>query len=179
MKFLNSQSWLPAAFPIYWKAYGGWSGLFRSPYIYVSIVITVALSGLWLECNDAGERVWAPLALSVLPSLVSFSLGALAIVFAMTSGVYLKLIHGEGDENSTFMRLIAVFFHFILVQIFAILFALAVEAYSNIVLSAIGFWLFCYALLSGVAAASNLVLIADIKNRASILEDDTEPPSER
>ncbi len=95
----------------------------------------------------------------------------MAIVFAMTSGAYVKLLHKDGAEDSMFMQLVAVFFHFVLLQILAIIFALAVEAYDTLLLSGVGFWLFTYSLLAGLAAAGNLILVADIKNSAAPLDD--------
>ncbi|WP_171647513.1 hypothetical protein [Ruegeria sp. HKCCD4318-2] len=133
--------------------------------------MTWLLHGLWLPVNCDGQREWASLALSILPSMVSFSLGAMAIVFAMTSGAYVKLLHKDGAEDSMFMQLVAVFFHFVLLQILAIIFALAVEAYDTLLLSGVGFWLFTYSLLAGLAAAGNLILVADIKNSAAPLDD--------
>ncbi|AUR08473.1 hypothetical protein PhaeoP48_02330 [Phaeobacter inhibens] len=70
------------------------------------------------------------------------------------------------------MKLVAVFFHFILVQIVALLSALYVLSFDHWIPSALAFWLLCYALMSGVAAAANLLLIADIKNQASVLDED-------
>jgi hypothetical protein len=159
------------AFKIYWGAYGGWKALLSSIYLWLSLCIAVMLCGIWVPIDAEGQRQWAVLALSVLPSLISFSLGALAITFAMPSGVFLKILHDDGDDNSLFMQTVATFYHFILIQVLALLVVLALEAYDTIWLSALGFWAFVYSILCGLAAASNVVLLADLKNKAASLED--------
>lgn len=169
LTFLNRR--IPKSFRVYWRAYGGLPALRRSPYPYLAAILTVMLHGLWLPLTEDGQRDWAGLALAILPSMVSFSLGAMAIVFAMTSGEYVKLLHKNGADDSMFMQLVAVFFHFVLLQILTIFFALAVEAYDTLLLSCLGFWLFSYSLLAGLAAAGNLILVADIKNRAAPLDE--------
>ncbi|MDH4539775.1 hypothetical protein [Sulfitobacter faviae] len=163
------------AFKIYWKAYGGFWALVKSPFFLVSLILTAVLIGIWLPIDDSGERMWAALALSVLPSLISFSLGALAIMFSMTSGTFLRILHQDGDNNSLFMKTVATFFHFMLVQIIALILVLALEAYDTLLLSLLGFWAFAYSILCGLAAASNIVLLADLKNKAAPLDNDLGP----
>jgi len=142
-----------------------------SPFLIVSIFLTFALAGIWMPIDADGQRTWAALALSVLPSLVSFSLGALAILFSMTSGVFLKILHDDGKSDSLYMKTVATFFHFMLVQIIALVLVLALEAYDTLWLSAFGFWAFAYSILCGLAAALNIVLLADLKNAAAKHED--------
>lgn len=167
----SSKSSWTTPFQIYWNAYGGIRKLLCSPYLIVSFVPFVALFDLWYFEGPDGIRTWPSYAISILPSLISFSLGSLAIVFAMSSGAYVKLLHKNGDPDSLFMRLVAVFFHFILVQVLALFATLGVFSKDNAFTSGLAFWLLCYALMSGIAAAANLVLIADIKNQASPLDD--------
>lgn len=160
------------AFRIYWEAYGGTKALLASPFLWMAIVLTIVLVGIWVPEDQEGQRKWASIALSVLPALISFSLGALAIMFSMTSGAFLKILHQDGENNSLFMKTVATFFHFMLVQIVALVLVLALEAYDHIVLSAIGFLAFSYSILCGLAAASNIVLLADLKNKAAPFDDD-------
>tara|TARA_R110000850_G_scaffold268380_1_gene399971 strand:- start:4995 stop:5411 length:417 start_codon:yes stop_codon:yes gene_type:complete len=138
----------------------------------MSLILTISLVGIWLPVDANGQRMWAVLALSVLPSLISFSLGALAIMFSMTSGAFLKILHKDGDNNSLYMKTVATFFHFMLVQIVALMLVLALEAYDTLLLSVLGFWAFAYSILCGLAAASNIVLLADLKNKAAPLDKD-------
>lgn len=159
------------AFKIYWSAYGGVKALLRSPYLWASCLISVALIGIWFPVNDEGQRDWSSLALSVLPGLISFSIGALAIMFSMTSGVFVKVLH-NGQDDSLYMKTVATFFHFILVQCLALLWVLALEAYDCLWISAVAFWLFTYSILCGLAAAANTVLLADLKNKSTVLDAD-------
>ncbi len=168
--FSSRPDWLKP-FSIYWTAYGGWKALRSSPYVYISFVPFLLLVGLWWPEQEPNGRQWPLYALSILPALISFSLAAMAIAFSMSSGAYLKLLHKKGASDSLFMKLIAVFFHFILIQVLALLAAMFVISCDHWIPSAVAFWLLCYALMSGIAAAANLVLIADIKNQASVLDD--------
>ena len=94
-------------FKIYWTAYGGWRALFGSRYLYAAFVPFIAFINLWYYPNSEGVRIWPTYALAILPALISFSLGSLAIVFAMSSGTYVKLLHKGGASDSMFMQLVA------------------------------------------------------------------------
>ena len=155
----------PHAFRAYWLAYGGWSALIKSPYLWLSFGLTASMVPLW-DIRSTGNQLWVGLALQILPSIVSFSLGAMAIILSIASGRFLTVIQQNGRADSFFMKMIGAFFHFILVQFIAIFAAILGSAYSNLLLSFVGCFLFVYSLACGVAAAAALVYVATIRNKA-------------
>lgn len=159
------------AFRVYWRAYGGWYSLLVSPYALISGVFWAVCKPIWYDQMDAGFP-WREWGLSLLSSLIAFSLGALAIFLAFSSEKFLALIRQNGKPNSYFMSVVAALFHFIIVQFIAICSIILLIAYETVFLSGLSFYLFCYAMACGIAAAAALVDTADILNAMGALDDD-------
>lgn len=70
------------------------------------------------------------------------------------------------------MNVVAAFFHFILVQFFAIAMAMFTIAHPWVGFSAVAFWGLCYALACGIAASAALLDMADILNMMGELDED-------
>jgi len=103
----------------YFKAYGGWSGVVGSPLFLISIAIAAVSYRQWL--NPA----WTTTAYSLLPSLLGFSLGTYALLFSLiTSRVKgaLRAVKNQ-DAISALEQVNATFFHFIFVQVVALVWA--------------------------------------------------------
>jgi hypothetical protein len=118
---------------------------------------------------------WWDTVLSVLPNILGFSLGGFAIFLAFGDDAFRSIIGGKhpGDaanEPSPYLEFSATFFHFIIVQVGAVLFSLLSKSFFLIHLPedsilvglnqiikpvwwAIGFAFFSYAILSAAAAA--------------------------
>lgn len=160
----------PSAFSAYWAAYGGLKGLVRSTYLKLSLAPVLLLWPAWQTDEKNVHAAWVDIAFQVIPSIISFSLGALAIILSLSSGAFLSAIQQSGRDDSLFMKMIATFFHFILVQFLCLFFAIICRFIHLDELSFIGFWLFSYCLASGIAAAVNLVGLAQLKNKSAILE---------
>lgn len=161
-----------SAFKTYWIAYGGFEALFLSGYLWASIIFSILLNPLWLLPEGADALIpWIGIAFSVLPGLIAFSLGAIAIFVALSRGLFLSVLQ-EGGGRSFFLRVVAAFFHFLLVQFSTLIFGLWTLAWPNAWLSFFGFTLFIYAIFTGVAAAAILVDVAEIKNTADPIEDE-------
>ncbi|MEQ5871285.1 hypothetical protein J4E08_15470 [Sagittula sp. NFXS13] len=161
-----------SAYKSYWTAYGGLIALFKSPYMLASIIFTLSTNPLWFKPDGhTASELWANIVFSTLPSLTAFSLGAIAIFIALTKGLFLETIQ-EGGESSFFMKVVAAFFHFILIQISALLSAILFSAFPNNLTSGFSYFLFIYAIFAGLAAAAILVDVAEIKNLADPLEDE-------
>lgn len=155
-------------FKVYWRAYGGFLELFYSPYFVFSWFSAILLHPLWyLKQNEANAKAvdpeWIGIAFSVLPSIVGFSLGSIAILVSVSNGRMLKEIQLGGDE-SLLMKIAAAFFHFLMLQLLCLVFAIIVKAYPVGFLSYIGMFLLLYALCSGVATASILIFVARLRN---------------
>lgn len=151
------------AYRVYWQAYGGWRGLLFSPYLSISGVFWAFCKPIWYDGKSDGFP-WVDWGLSLLSGLIAFSLGSLAIFLALSNNKFLNLIRQGGAPNSYFMSVVGAFFHFILVQFFAIALIILLYAYQTVFFSGIAFWAFCYAMACGLAAAAALVDTADILN---------------
>lgn len=100
----------------YFKAYGGWSAVLGSPLFLLAVIITGLNYSEWLS-----DR-WVALAQSMIPSLLGFSLGTYAILFSIISN-RLKgaLREVKTSDGSRYLDSInATFFHFIFVQVVAL-----------------------------------------------------------
>jgi hypothetical protein len=114
----------------YWIALGGWREIIRSPYVHITVFLTVLLSGYWMSSD------WQKTAISVLPNLLGFGVTGYAIWI------------GWGDEKlreqltsfdtkpdvSAYVEVSAIFAHFAFVQIAALLSAIIFDS-LNYVLS--------------------------------------------
>lgn len=161
---------VPSAFSAYWTTYGGWKSLVCSSYLHLSLAPALLLWPAWQVGEPPKVAAWVDLAFQVIPSLISFSLGSLAIILSLSSGLFLKIIQQSGKSDSLFMKMVSVFFHFIFVQFICVLIAIVCKFIYFSPLSFIGFWLFSYALATGIAAAVNLVGLAQLKNKSAELE---------
>ncbi|RUW32295.1 hypothetical protein [Mesorhizobium sp. M1E.F.Ca.ET.041.01.1.1] len=154
------------------ELYGRSKALLTSPYLYVAAAIAGGLFPIWLA-ESGGSKTWPQLAIDILPSMIGFSMGGMAIMLAFSNAKIFKTIAEDGDPKSYFMTIIANFFHFILAQTLGMIIALFASAYPNNILSFFGFWALVYAMLVGVATAGQLLMTAQIFNAtASIIKDD-------
>lgn len=167
----------------YWSAYGGFPALIASPYFHLSLVLTAATFPKWSAPG------WWDTVISVMPSIVGFSLGGYAIWLAFGEERFKALLgHREpGQTTSPYMAVNAAFVHFILMQIAALLFALLVNAHTfevcsdsvlgellkrigishsagtrlfQLVSGMVGYWLFLYALVTAIAATFAVLRVA-------------------
>jgi len=107
------------AFKIYKFAYGGVSEVLFSPYLHLSIVFTVAV----LFVDPYFE--WWPIALDILPSMISFTLAGYAIMLSFSASSVGKLISSDDfNERSMYLQVSGTFFHFVFMQIIALMFAI-------------------------------------------------------
>lgn len=160
----------------YWETYGGWRGFFVSPYLHASLFFLLVTAATWTD-EKWWEQVW-----TVVPSLLGFSLGALAIFLGFGSEAFRNVISGKkpGDATnvSPYMSVTAAFTHFIVVQIASLLVALCSAALHRLPAPAVdsglhsanlvgrwllwstGYWLFLYALCLASASVFAVFRIA-------------------
>jgi len=114
----------------YWENYGGWKAVLLSPYFHLAFLVGV----FTFPYGYSTELLWWELPINVLPSLVGFSLGGYAIFLAFGDEKFKRLISGnEGEvQASPYLELNTTFLHFILVQISALILAVAAKS-TNIV----------------------------------------------
>lgn len=171
----------------FWVAYGGWIALVKSKYLWASIILTAVLFKHW-----AGNEWWDDV-LSIMPSLLGFSLGVFALWLAIGDDEFRRIVVGESvpGKTSPYMTVNATFVHFILLQLIAIFLALINKALNfklpndSFLLLILGgfFWpivifgkafsyfIFIYALMSALASTFALFRVAswyDLKQTKKI-----------
>lgn len=158
----------------YWILYGGRRALLTSPYLWLSIVFSLLLCPLWWPYS-ANSAAWADLALSILPNMLGFSMGGMAILLAFSDCIVFRTISESGKPNSFFMSTIANFFHIIFVQVLAIIVSFLDMAFHLLITSAVGFSLLMYSILLVVAIAGQLLHFGRVFNAAGSLLEGSKP----
>jgi hypothetical protein len=106
----------------YWSAYGGWSVVWRSPYLHLAFLLTAVLYHFWL--TDA----WWDLATSVLPNIIGFALGGYALWLGFGDEEFRRAQSVSiGGKPSPYVAISASFAHFIIVQLVALLIAIVAK----------------------------------------------------
>lgn len=161
----------------YWRAYGGWRALCRSPYAHAAVVMTLLSYPMW----RAGSGWW-DLVLSIMPNLLGFTLGGFAIFIGFGDEKFRTILIEETERDvlkgrvSIYEELCATFVHFIVMQILALVFALLQKAWSmevignlawqdalpklNLVAGFVGYLLFFYAVCLTMAACMHVFRFA-------------------
>ena len=141
--------------------YGGWKNCAKSPYLHFSIVLALLISLF----GGSDAPAWFDLTISILPNVLGFSLGGYAILLAFGDEKFRFIISGPDNDGtpSPFMKMNGAFIHFIVIQIFAILFALLSSAFGikTGVLAWFGRSLLIYAISTALAAAMAILNTAD------------------
>ena len=146
----------------YWHAYGGWKALAKSPYLHFSLLISFACFPVWNTAHDTWA--WYDISLSVIPNVLGFSLGGYAILLAFGNENFLKLIAGneEDDDVSPYMQANACFIHFIVMQFVSLVFSVIARIWELKAgyVPMVGFMVFCYAIMTALAAAFAILELA-------------------
>lgn len=152
-------------FRLYWSLYGGLTGLLLSPYLWCAVLLAWLCSPLWLTVERDGTRAGIVLALAIVPALMAFTLAGMAIVLALSGKRFIDAIREDGAEKSLFMKVVALFFHFLLVQTLALAASLLSRTYgASNVLAGTAFFLTTYGITSAVAIAAMLLNVSRIFN---------------
>lgn len=107
----------------YFRAYGGWRGVLGSPLFLVSILIGGVSYGQWLRPD------WTAATYALVPSLLGFSLGTYAILFSLITARVkgaMRAVKSDG-QISALEQVNATFFHFIFVQVIALIWAFSFD----------------------------------------------------
>lgn len=145
----------------YWRIYGGWTALLRSFYLYGALALTATCWPFWSKPGTES----AQLAIDVVPSIMAFSLGGMAIVLAFSEGRFLKTIRQGGKEQSLFMKVITNFFHFLTVQTLALMSAMIVLAFpEDRIPSGVAFFFLSYSIFTAIASAAGLFNVSRLYN---------------
>jgi hypothetical protein len=151
---------------VYWRIYGGSRSLFRSPAFLLSVLCSTICYPLWVG------NLSAPMVLSVVPNLLGFSIGAMAVVLAFPTTTVFEIITEGGREDSYYLDLITKFVHFVFVQVLALFSALFASAFSFFVFSYLALLFLFYAIATGVMTALALFEVAIYYNSSQSLPVD-------
>jgi hypothetical protein len=147
----------------YFRIYGGVEKLISSPYLHFSVIISALCFPSW------SDHQWPNTPLSVLPNLVGFTLGGFAVFLAFSNERFASIMAQKDpdEEYSAFMNSCASFVHFILVQGFALIYAVIakavlVEKYESFhyIFSFLGYFLFIYSLNLIIAVTFSLLRVS-------------------
>lgn len=104
---------------------------------------------------------------------MAFTLAGMAVVLALSGKSFLGAIREEGNPKSLFMRVIALFFHFLLVQTIALVMAILSRTYVEFdPLAGLAFFFASYGIMSAVSIAAMLLNVSRIYNVTGGLDDD-------
>lgn len=163
-------------FPKYFETYGGLNEIAKSRYFWGAVALTC------LCFRYFREPEWWSLVLNVVPGLVGFSIAGIAIFVSLGSDKLRASIAGKvpgKDETSPFIDFMAMFTHFIVVQLLALIVAVVSKALYESQVIACGlcmeiseamkgpFWflgglLFIYATLLCVALALEIFRLSEM-----------------
>jgi hypothetical protein len=149
---------------VYWQVYGGSRALFRSPAFLASIIISTVCFPIWTQNLSAGY------VFSVVPNLLGFSIGAMAIVLAFPTTKIFEIITEEGRDDSYYLDLAAKFCHFVFVQVSALIFALVATAFPFFLISFLALSALIYAIGTGAMTALALFEVAIFYNKSHSTE---------
>jgi hypothetical protein len=116
-----------AVFGKYWVFFGGLGELASSFYLHLAIVLTALMPGLWRVTK------WWDLVLGVLPNLLGFTLGGYAILLAFGDTQFRATLAARkpGKKLSAWESTNGMFAHFVVVQVAALLTAVAARSCSD------------------------------------------------
>lgn len=122
------------------------------------MMIGTLLFPIWSD-NQSSD-----LAFQIVPNLLGFSIGAMAIVLAFPSTAVFDVLAEDGREDSYYMELAARLVHFVFIQALTLVAALLARAFPFFLLSYVSLVLLTYAILSAALTALALYELAMIYN---------------
>lgn len=121
----------------YWRAFGGCHDFVRSPFFHIAIILTVLLNDAW------SNNAWYSTAIGVLPNMLGFCVSGYAIWISWGDEKFRAMLMGLQNEKalSQYVHVSAIFAHFAIVQVLALVFALLASGLTYVPLpdSLIGF----------------------------------------
>lgn len=110
--------------------------------------------------------------IAVIPGLMAFTLAGMAIILALSGQRFTIAIRENGKPDSLFMKVVALFFHFLLVQTIGLILAFFLKSYPvSDLLAGATFFFATYGVASAIAIAAMLLNISRIYNIAGDQSD--------
>jgi hypothetical protein len=153
---------------------GGWGALVRSPYVHISLALTLVCYGAWRNGK------WSDLPIAVLPALLGFTLAAYALLLAFGDEQFRAFLANCRDDGvepnapaeNALLSVSAIFLQFVVIQAVALLFAiighshpigtLFPQMHSTVIqiarniFSCMGYFLFMLSISLSIAAGINI-----------------------
>jgi hypothetical protein len=158
------------AFRAYWLVYGGGGSFIRSPYLHVSVILASVCS-YFVDLNAVKV---SDIAISAIPNLLGFTLGAMAIALAFSSAQLFKQLTEDGKSDSFFLKLMANLVHFILCQVAALIAGIVAKTTGKVAIEYVTLVLLLYAILVTLATGIQLFQAAAIYNASASLPHDND-----
>lgn len=163
----------------YWQSYGGFKALLKSPFLWLSVIMTMISHDFFLD------KKWLDIPISMLPNLLGFNLASYSVWLAFGNHKLNKILSKlkEGQLHSRYMEVNSSFIHFILAQILCLILVVILKTnslnniiyltnytcfnfymkaleYGQVFINGFIFFLFCYCLFSMLAAVLGFIGIA-------------------
>mgnify|MGYP000037537208 CR=1 FL=1 len=168
MRWRGSNAWRNQSkqFHRAYVLYGGAAAIVRSPYLHVAAGAALVL------CLLPSRIRFGEVGLTVLPNLLGFTIGAMAIVLSVSSSNIFISLAEHGKPDSFFMKLVANFMHYIIVQALTIGCCVLEKGFLEVFwpLNYISATMFIYSILTPVAIGTQLFQMASIYNASASLK---------
>lgn len=105
-----------------WRIVGGWRGVLLSGHFWIAVAVWALCAPAWMEPD------WWKDPISVLPSLLGFTLGGFAIFLGFGSDAFKDAITQEEEEKAQYLSVSAAFLMFVAFQVLGLLWAIACAA---------------------------------------------------
>lgn len=180
----------------YWSSYGGLSALFKSPFFWLSLIVTALSYDFFIE------KKWSDLPASMLPTLLGFNIASYSVWLAFGNHKLNRILSKlkDGQIHSRYMEVHSSFIHFILVQILCLILVVFLKTnsldkiiylsnlaclniymnvlqYMGVFINGFIFFLFCYGLFIMLATVLGFIGIAaglDVIHRQESNEEKVE-----
>jgi conserved hypothetical protein len=111
----------------YWQNYGGFKVIIASPYLHVSICLLILTFPFWFY------NKWWEQSISIVPSILGFTIGGFAIFLGYGSDKFRSLLAPEDDKGkSPYLDIVTTFTHFIIIQTLTLVIALIASSLNSI-----------------------------------------------
>ena len=111
----------------YWQNYGGFAAIITSPYLHISIFLLILTIPFWFY------NKWWEQSLSIIPSILGFTIGGFAIFSGYGNDKFRSLLATEDDKGkSPYLDVTTTFLHFVIMQTLTLAVALIANSVNAI-----------------------------------------------
>lgn len=108
-----------------YNAHGGITKSIQSLYFWIAFILSI------FSYYSVSDGIWVEIALQAFPSLTGFSIASFAVVFAILDPRQIEILsERKGEIRSPLEAVVATFSHVVVIQVFALLFAMITKVYS-------------------------------------------------